>query len=439
VAQSLTMSFTLSRISVRTAVIGAVALVVVVGGVSTVWALSGTSKPTKAKATTAVTKIGTVTTSASAAGSVEPIDQQALTFGTDGTVSTLKIKAGDMVYSGETLATLDQSDAQSAVDSAQSALDAADDNLDLAQQQADDPTPTPTMCPNGQPAAFKVAHTLPAPSTAPTVPGQPTPTPTPTPTVRPTQTPTAPGTPTPSHLPTGIPTHPNPVPVPTGGCIPHGSGGGGQQTQNTGTDNLLRAEQTDNNDELALEQAQQKLDGTTITAPVDGKVLEVNGKVGDDVQAGGSGFIIIGGSSSLVVQASFSEADVAAIKNGQSATVSLANHPGTTYKAKVTQIDPAGTTSGSLVKYGVQLSFTSVPTNLLLGQTADVVVTTSSVSDAVYVPASAVTSGPNGVSQVTVRTSTGDEVHSVVTGLDGDQGVEIKSGLSAGQTVVLQH
>ena len=33
----------------------------------------------------------------------------------------------------------------------------------------------------------------------------------------------------------------------------------------------------------------------------------------------------------------------------------------------MTQIDPAGTTSGSLVKYGVQLAFSPIPSGLLLG------------------------------------------------------------------------
>ena len=109
----------------------------------------------------------------------------------------------------------------------------------------------------------------------------------------------------------------------------------------------------------------------------------------------------------VAVEASFSEADVAPIKVGQAATISLANHPGVTYPAKVTQIDPAGTASGSLVKFGVQLEFTTPPADLLLGQSATVAVTTDQSDNTLYVPAGAVTT-TNGKSTVTVQSGTAD-------------------------------
>jgi HlyD family secretion protein len=192
-----------------------------------------------------------------------------------------------------------------------------------------------------------------------------------------------------------------------------------------------------NNDQLALDQAEAALTGTTIIAPIEGRVLSVAGAVGDSVSAGGSGFIVLGGANSLAVEASFSEADVAPIRVGQHASVSLATHPGITYPATVSQIDPAGTTSGSLVKYGVQLVFTKVPSDLLIGQSADVAVVTQSVPNAIYVPAAAIKSGPNGTAQVTVRTGSGEATRTVTVGADGDQGMQVTSGLTAGQIVVV--
>ena len=192
-----------------------------------------------------------------------------------------------------------------------------------------------------------------------------------------------------------------------------------------------------NNDELALDQAQAALAGTAITAPVAGRVLSVAGAVGDTVQAGGSGFIVLGGRDAVAIQASFSEADVAAIKVGQKASVTLADHPGATYRAMVTQIDPAGTASASLIKYGVQLAFGSVPSDLLLGQSADVAVTTASVSNVLYVPSAAVSTTATGSTTVTVRVSGNDVVRTVTAGLHGDQGTEITSGIAAGDVVVI--
>jgi len=166
-------------------------------------------------------------------------------------------------------------------------------------------------------------------------------------------------------------------------------------------------------------------------------VLSVNGAVGQNASAGGSGFIVIGGFDALVIQANFSEADVAPIKIGQNATVTLANHPDTVYKATVSEIDPAGTTSGQLVRYGVQLAFVSVPADLLLGQSANVAVTTASAANVLYVPSAALVNLSGTTATVTVQTASGDESRSVGVGLDGDQGTEITSGLSAGDVVVL--
>lgn len=359
----------------RGQVIAVVAGTVVVLMAVSVWLLtSGNSVPAR-KVATATVRLGDLTVTASAAGTVQPVNSRALTFGTSGTIETLAVKAGDHVTAGELLATIDPTDAQAAVTSAQSALDAANTNLALAQQQAASPAPTAT-CPTGVPGAT---------------------------------------------------------------CSPGGGGGGGggRQQSNTGTDALLRAQQAANNAELALEQAQAKLAGTTILAPITGRVLSVAGAVGQTVSAGGSGFIVLGGTDSLAVLANFSEADVAGVAVGQKATVTLANHPGKRYAATVTQIDPAGTVSGQLVRYGVQLSFVSVPADLLLGQSADVAVTTASATNVLYVPTAAVTPAADGTATVVVRTPTGDVTRPVTIGLESDAGTEIRSGLNQGDLVVI--
>jgi multidrug efflux pump subunit AcrA (membrane-fusion protein) len=372
----------------RKLVVSLAVLVVVAGGVTT-WLLTRGSHTIAAKTSTATVVRGDLTVTASASGTVVAVNQRALSFGTSGTVATLKVKAGDRVTTGQVLATLDDSDAQDAVTAAQSALDAAEDNLALAKSQAAaaKATPTATASSGGSGGQGGAQG------------GQ-----------------------------GGA----------QGGQNGGGSGGSRTTTTSTGTDNLLRAQQAVNNDELTLEQAQDKLDGTSIVAPSSGRILSVAGAVGDSVSAGGSGFIVISGTSDLAVTAEFSEADVAAVKVGQQATATLANHPDKKYAATVTQIDPAGVTSGSLVRYGVELTFSSVPADLLLGQSADVAVTTASATGVLYVPAAAVSKETAGQGTVLVHTADGDLRYTVTTGLQGDQGVEIKSGLTAGLTVVIR-
>lgn len=380
----------------RKLVVSLAVLVVVAGGVTT-WLLTRGAHATAAKASTATVARGDLSVTASASGTVVAINQRALNFGTSGTVATLKVKAGDHVTSGQVLATLDDSDAQDAVSAAQSALDAAKDNLTLAKSQAEAAKATPTATASSSGGVGGQGGSQGGQGGAQG--GQ--------------------------------------------GGAQGGQGGGGSTgsrttTTSTGTDNVLRAQQAVNNDELALELAQGKLDGTSIVAPSSGRVLSVAGAVGDSVSAGGSGFVVISGTGDLAVTAEFSEADVAAVKVGQWATVTLANHPDKKYAATVTQIDPAGVTSGSLVRYGVELTFSSVPTGLLLGQSADVAVTTASATGVLYVPAAAVSKDAAGQGTVLVRTADGDLSYTITTGLEGDQGVEIRSGLAEGQVVVIR-
>src|SRR5215510_8645175 len=119
----------------RTTVVVAAGVAVAVAAV-VVWQLSGGRTAAAKAVTTQPVRRGTLTVTASAAGTVQPIDSRALTFGTGGTLATLAVKPGDHVTAGQLLATLDPTDAQAAVTSAQSALDAAETNLTLAEDQA---------------------------------------------------------------------------------------------------------------------------------------------------------------------------------------------------------------------------------------------------------------------------------------------------------------
>jgi RND family efflux transporter MFP subunit len=199
----------------------------------------------------------------------------------------------------------------------------------------------------------------------------------------------------------------------------------------------MSAEQQLTNAKLALRLAEEKLAGTTITAPVAGKVLSVAGSVGVPQTPGGTGFIVLGDVVDTAVRAQFSEADVARLAVGQTATITLPDKGGQQVKGKVSQIDPAGTMSGRLVRYGVLVAFDQVPDDLLLGQSANVAVTTASATNVLYVPSTAVTGVNNGAATVTVRSGRHDEQRTVQVGLRGDRYTEIRSGLGQGDELVV--
>jgi RND family efflux transporter MFP subunit len=190
--------------------------------------------------------------------------------------------------------------------------------------------------------------------------------------------------------------------------------------------------------QVTLAQARRALAGTVITAPIDGTVLTVAGAVGSQVSGpGSSGFVTIGNLDELQVQAKFSQTEVAELKIGQPARITLATRQGESYDGTVTHIDPAATTTGTLVQYGVMIAFDQVPAGLLLGQTATVQVTVRESDGTLYVPAAAVVPRSNGTYAVQVRHGSDTSTRAVRIGVRGDQYIEIRSGLVAGDRVLL--
>lgn len=437
-------------------------------------ALTASAGTSTGPGVTAAADVGPVTTQVATTGTVEPAQTRSLSFTVAGTVTGVLVAPGATVTPGQKLATVDTTSAQAAVDSAQSALDQAQTALTQAQSAATQAASAPTAaaaaggarntsCPTGSnvPAGF---HPGPSATAHPSSSASPAPTPSPS------HSPTASRSPAPSpsvrpSRPTSgsSPTTPGAGPSSCGGrgsgagqggsgrgtsssaassgtgasgrSGTSGGGSGGSGSGGSGGDPILSAQQRVNQATVTLQNAQDALDGTTITAPIAGKILAVNGKVGSQV-GGGSAFITLADVYNMQINADFPEADADHVAIRQSAAISLANQPGTTFRATVVQVDPVGTSDGTMVRYGVVLSFVDPPADLLVGQSANAVVTTGSVASALRVPSTAVhgISGTTG----TVRKVTGTTTAQVTVGvgLVGDTYTQITSGLVAGDKVI---
>jgi HlyD family secretion protein len=95
------------------------------------------------------------------------------------------------------------------------------------------------------------------------------------------------------------------------------------------------------------------------------------------------------------------------------------------------QVDPTGTSDGTMVRYGVLLGFDDAPKDLLVGQSAAVKVTTGDKADVLRVPSTAVhdVAGDTGT---VLKDKTPVKVG---VGLRGDQYTEITNGLHTGDAV----
>jgi macrolide-specific efflux system membrane fusion protein len=199
--------------------------------------------------------------------------------------------------------------------------------------------------------------------------------------------------------------------------------------------------------ELQLEQAQDTLAATVLTAPGDGTVVSLSGSVGQRAGGGTSGggqnsasgsgaFLVITDLANLAVRASVVETDVSKLKPDQQASVTVNALPNQPIQAKVTEIGLAPTSSDGIVRYGVSLALSNSPPTLRPGQSASVQVTVAEAENTLAVPPAALQTA-GGQSTVTVLTKGQQVRRSVGAGVRSDQLVQITSGLQEGDQVVL--
>ncbi|MDG4819276.1 efflux RND transporter periplasmic adaptor subunit [Micromonospora sp. WMMD956] len=404
----------------RRVVAGGAALLLIVAGGG--WLVATNADPTPARPSTVAVDRGPVAVEVATSGTVAPATTRALGFSVVGTVQTISVRPGDVVRAGQRLAAVADDDAAAAaeaVDEAEEDLTEARDALARAREDTADGA---ADCPTGAGVRPVVLRSATATATAPT-PGasasSATASPTPTAT-RSTPAPTATGGRSARPSASG-PT----APAPGGTCAGGGAAGA--------ADPILQAQRRVNQAEASLAEARETLAGTTITAPIAGTVLSVAGKVGSEVDRG-STFITLADTFAMQVEARFPEADAVALAVGQQATLTLPDRPDRTFAATVVQVDPVGVSDGSLVRYGVVLSFTEAPQDLLVGQSAAVTVETAAVADAVRVPSTAVHDVAGGTG--TVRVGVEGTPRTVTVGLRGGRFTEVTSGLTAGELVL---
>ena len=200
------------------------------------------------------------------------------------------------------------------------------------------------------------------------------------------------------------------------------------------------------NARLSLQRAQDALENYTITAPISGTVIEKNVKAGDNVNNIESGSLaVIYDLSYLKLEMDISELDLSAVQPGQEVEITADAIPGQVFQGRVDRVSINGTTTNG---------FTTYPATILLEDygglnpgmnvSADIIVERS--QNVLSIPAAAVQRGdtvliplegclsPDGA---TVADPTKVEERTVTLGGGDGEYVEITSGLSEGDTVLV--
>jgi HlyD family secretion protein len=198
---------------------------------------------------------------------------------------------------------------------------------------------------------------------------------------------------------------------------------------------------TNADSELALAQAKYDaakavLDSLQIKAAMDGIVFEVVAEAGQTYQAEAKLFVI-GDPKALEIVANITEEDYPLIAVGQEAEVYFDARPDVTIHGKIERIIPKRI-EGDRPRYNIYIALNEVPDGLADGMTADAAITIQKRAGVLCLPRSVVRA--SGVDEVTLKIWNGQatEERTVPIGLRGDSDVEILSGVSAGEQVIIQ-
>ena len=207
-----------------------------------------------------------------------------------------------------------------------------------------------------------------------------------------------------------------------------------------------------------LESARLDLSRTRIVAPTSGVVIDKLVEPGTTVAANFQTpnlFTIAADTSRMQVEASVDEADIGQVRSGQTVRFTVDSYPDADFEASVQQIRQSATQSGNAVSYLVILDVDNSDGRLLTGMTANVEIITGAKSDVLRVPVAATRFLPREDDRGEQLDEEGEDAKqayvwvpgedpyapsrvAVTIGLEGEDYVEITSGIEAGQSVLVR-
>lgn len=200
---------------------------------------------------------------------------------------------------------------------------------------------------------------------------------------------------------------------------------------------------------VELAAARDRLDDTEIVSPLDGTVIQRGIEPGEVVTPGvqatfdGKPLLTVADLSVLVVLVELNQIDVAKVRLGQALELTLDALPEQTFAAKLTKIAPSSVRpAGKDVDvFPIEAELTTADARIKPGMRADVRIRIDKKEGVLSVPLEAVVK-EEGESFVTTVVDAGEgrlrkEKVAVGLGVQNDRSVEVTSGLSEGQRVLI--
>ncbi|MDD5360475.1 MAG: efflux RND transporter periplasmic adaptor subunit [Sulfurovaceae bacterium] len=204
---------------------------------------------------------------------------------------------------------------------------------------------------------------------------------------------------------------------------------------------------------LKVETSRVSLGYTKVVAPIDGVVISIAVEQGQTVNANQSTptILVLAQIDKIIIKSEISEADVQKLKVGMDATFTTLGNNTKEYKTKISSIDPAPTTitnvsstnlnstADSAIYYYATMEMPNDDNQLKIGMTTQIKIISNSIKNALTIPAIALgEKNSNGLYGVKVLNKNNEvETKYIKTGLNNGIDVEVKSGLSKNDDVII--
>lgn len=199
----------------------------------------------------------------------------------------------------------------------------------------------------------------------------------------------------------------------------------------------------------ALADARSKLADYTVRVPFDGVVAIVAVAKGDTIANGTALATLI--TKKQIAEISLNEVDAAKIKPGQKVTLTFDALSDLTLTGEVAEIDTLGTVTQGVVTYKVKIIFDTQDDRVKPGMSVSATITTDQKLNVLIAPNTAIKAGSDNASYVEILTNgqqstDANDIASnilpekkfIEIGLFDNTNTEIKSGLKAGDLIVIR-
>jgi HlyD family secretion protein len=212
-----------------------------------------------------------------------------------------------------------------------------------------------------------------------------------------------------------------------------------QSTQNikssTDTQDLRNQELAIRQAEISVQTSQTDLANSKIYAPFHGIVSSVTGQIGGSV--GGSSILTLIEDSKVKIPVQVDETEIAKVKVGQSAEVTLDALPDEAFTGKVTAVSPKAVVQQNIAVFYATVTIENPELKLRPGMTSEVEIIAQEFQNVVVIPKRAVQTVRNRTYVNLQKRDGTEELTRVTIAAEDGTNVVIDSGLSARDRVIL--